>query len=107
MTVKIREVKEGTQYQGADEELAYQITTTNWGSSPSSTAVKAYDENNADDDVTSTVFPTNSPSESGDVITLSPLKSMTIGHSYRIEVKFTDGDSNIWELFFIVKCVEK
>ena len=41
----IREVKEGTQYQGADEELAYSITTTNWGSSPSSSSAKAYDEN--------------------------------------------------------------
>ena len=103
----IREVKEGTQYQGADEELSYQITTTNWGSSPSSSSAKAYDENNNDSDVTSTVFPTNSPSESGDVITLSPLKSLTVDHSYRIEVKFTDGDSNIWETFFIVKGVEK
>lgn len=103
----IREVMEGTQYQGADEELAYSITTTNWGSSPGTVSAKAYDENNDDADVTSTVFPTNSPSTSGDVITLSPLKSMTVGHSYRIEVKFTDSNSKKWEPFFIVKCVEK
>lgn len=102
----IRGVAEGTQYQGADEELAYSVTTTNWGSSPTNVAVKAYDEHTGTD-VTTTVFPTNSPSVAADVITLSPLKALTLGNSYRIDVKFTDSDSDIWELFFIVKCVER
>ncbi len=54
-------------------------------------------------DVTSTVMPTNSPSVASDVITLSALKLLTLGSSYRVEVKF-DADSNTWETYFIVKC---
>jgi hypothetical protein len=93
-------------YQTPDEQLAYSVTTTPWGSTPSSVAVKAYDEDDGSD-VTSVVFPTNSPSVSGDVITLSLLRALTVSHSYRIDVKFTDSDSNIWELFFIVRCIER
>jgi len=100
---EILEVTEGLKYQSADESLGYQITTTNWVSSPTSPVVVAYDE--ADNSVvTSTVFPTNSPSVSGDVISLSLLKSLTNGHNYRIEVKFTVG-SNIYECYFRVKCI--
>lgn len=99
----IIEVAEGTQYQTSDEMLAYQITTTNWVSDPTSPTVVAYDES-VDEDVTSTVYSPNSPSATGDVITLSLLKDLTVDHSYRIEVKFTVG-SNIWECFFRVKCV--
>jgi hypothetical protein len=99
-------VAEGTQYQSPDEQLAYSITTTNYGSTPTDVSVKAYDEHTGTD-VTTTVFPTNSPSTDGDVITLSLLKSLTVGNSYRIDVKFTDSDSNIWEPYFIVKCIER
>lgn len=100
------QVLEGFQYQSPDEQLAYNVTTTPFGSTPTNEAVKAYDEHDASD-VTTTVYPTNSPSVSGDVITLSLLKALTAGHSYRIDVKFTDSNSNIWELYFIVKCVNK
>ena len=100
----ILEVKEGLQYQTSDEEIAYSITTTNWGSSPSSTSVTAYDEQN-ESDVTSTVFPTNSPSESGNVVTLSALKSLTKNHTYRVEVEFEIG-SNVYECYFRVKCIK-
>ena len=99
----ILEVAEGTQTQSPDERLAYQITTTNWVSSPTTTTVVAYDETLGGSDVTTTVFPTNSPSEAGDVISLSLLRDMTKGHTYRIEVKFVVG-SNIWEFFFRVQC---
>lgn len=103
----IREVKERILYQGADEELSYEITTTPWGSTPvvAEDTVAAYDES-VDEDVTETVFPTNAPStNSTDVITLSPLKELKVDHRYRIEVPFTDSDSNVWELYFIVCCV--
>jgi len=96
------EVTEGPKYQSADEELGYSITTTNWVSSPTNPAVVAIDETTGET-VTSTVFPTNSPSVSGDVISLSLLKSLTKGHTYRIEVKFTAG-SNIYECYFHVIC---
>jgi hypothetical protein len=90
--------------QTSGEEIPYTVTTTNWGSSPSSTAVVAYDEVDKDD-VTSTVFPTNSPTESGDVITLSLLKALTAGHTYRVEVLFTSGSTK-FECYFRVKCVD-
>ena len=98
----ILEVVEGMQYQTSDEEMVYTITTTNVASSPSSPAVVAYDEGN-ETAVTTTVFPTNTPSAATDTITLSPLKSLTKGHVYRIEVKFTVG-SSIYERYFRVTC---
>lgn len=98
----VLEVAEGLRYQTTDERIAYQITTTNWVSSPTSTAVVAYDENDGSN-VTSTVFPANSPSESGDVISLSLLRELSLNHTYRIEVKFTVS-SNIYECYFRVKC---
>jgi len=101
----IREVIQGTMFQGADEALIYTITTTPWGSTPTSISAAAFDEY-ADLAVTATVFPTNTPTATGDVISLSPLKALTVNHSYRIEVKFTDSGANIWEPKFLVKCVE-
>lgn len=86
--------------QGEDEEIVYQFTTTNWGSSP--TSISAVAKTLPDfTDVTSTVFPTNSPSANGDVISLSPLKLLTADTIYRIEVKFTAG-GNVFELYGLV-----
>lgn len=85
-----RRVAEGMQYQGADEQIVYSLTTTNWGSSPSSPSVKAYDIGDGHKDVSSTVLD-GSPSVVGDVITLPKVKSLTAGHRYRIEVQFTIG----------------
>ena len=96
------EVAEGLQYQSSDERLPYQITTTNRVSSPTSPTVVAYDETD-ESDVTSTVYPSNSPSANGDVITLSLLRDLTKGRIYRIEVKFSVG-STIYECFFRVSC---
>ena len=96
-------VVESPKEQSATESLGYQITTTNWASSPTSPAAIAVDETTGED-VTTTVFPTNSPSTNGDVISLSLLKALVVGHKYRIEVKFTVS-SNIWEFRFLVDCV--
>jgi hypothetical protein len=98
------EVAEGIQAQSSTEELCYTITTTNYGSSPTNVSVKAYEEG-PETDITSTVFPTNNPTVASDIINLSPLKSLTKGKTYRIEVKFTSG-SNIFEPYFRVKCVK-
>lgn len=98
----ILEVVEGMRYQTSSEEIIYSITTTNWGSSPSSVAVVVYDETTGAD-VTSVVMPTNTPSVTDDTITLSPLKLLTRGRVYRVEVKFSSG--SIWECFFRVTCV--
>lgn len=96
------EVEEGTRYQSADEEKVYTITTTKLVSNPTSPTAVAFDLTTGET-VTSTVFPTNSPSVSGDVITLSPLKSLSKGHTYRIEVLFTVGSSK-HEGYIIVQC---
>ena len=98
-------VAEGTRYQTPAGRVPYSITTTNLISSPTSPVVTAYDES-VGLDVTSTVFPTNSPSVSGDKISLSLLRDLTVDHSYRIDVKFTVS-STIYRRSFIVKCIDK
>ena len=100
--MSVLEIQEGLQRQTSTEVLIYRITTTNWISSPTSPSVAAFDEESGAD-VTSTVFPTNTPSASGDIITLSPLRALTKGRVYRIEVAFTVG-SSIYECYFRVLC---
>ncbi len=98
----IREIAEGPQPQGVDEIIVYTLTTTPWGSSPSASAVVVFDvTDGARSDVTSTVMPTGSPSEAGDIITLPALKLLTAGKQYRVEILFTAG-GNVFEAFGIV-----
>jgi hypothetical protein len=97
-----RDITQGRQSQGADEQIVYSLTTTNWGSSPTNVTVKAYDLTDSNTDVTSTVL-SGSASVSGDVITLPTLKSLTAGRIYQVEVLFTAGGS-IFELPFVVVC---
>ena len=99
-----REVKEGRQPQGTEEIVVYTLTTTPWGSTPTSTSAKVFDVTKGKrDDVTSVVMPTGSTSVSGDVITLPALKLLKPGRSYRVEVKFTVS-GNALEAFFYVDC---
>lgn len=92
--------------QGANEIITYQLTTTPWGSNPTGVEVTVYDITDAKavadwEDVTATVMPTNTPGVAGDVITLSPLKLLTNGHLYRVEIQFTCG-ANTFETFCLV-----
>jgi len=103
MALVRREVTEGIQDQSSSEEVVYSITTTNWGSDPTDVSVVAYEEGNPEP-VTDTVFPVNSPVIVEDTIMLSPLKKLTAGKAYRIEVKFTSG-SNVFECYFRVHCL--
>ena len=90
-------------YQGKDESIAYEITTTSWGSDPTGVEVKAYEINDGVyTDVSATVLD-GSPAIAGDVITLPLLKSLTLSKKYRIEVKFSSGGS-VFESWFIVVC---
>ena len=89
-----REIVEGRQKQGVDEEVYYSLTTTPWGSDPSSVSVKAYTMPDRTD-VTSTVL-SGDASTTGDVITLPKCSGLTAGTEYRIEVKFTCS-SNVLE----------
>lgn len=96
-----REVAEGLLRQGVDEQIAYTITTTNWGSSPTTTSMVVKDETLNFTDVTATVA-SGSTSVAGDVITLPIIKLLTAGHIYRAEVKFTSG-GNVFECYFRIK----
>ena len=88
-----RQFKEHPLYQGEDEQIQYVLTTTPWGSSPTSPTVTMYNE--AGTDVTSTNV-SGSASASGDEITTGTIKSLTSGTRYRMEIKFTCG-SNVLE----------
>ena len=48
MNTDIRKVKESPLVQGVDERIAYTLTTTPWGSSPSSPSVVVKDEDGTD-----------------------------------------------------------
>ncbi len=96
-----RAIIEDVQKQGVDEEIVYTITTTPWGSSPTSPSAVVKDLSD-DSDVTSTVMPAGSASAAGDVITLPVLKALTYGSRYRVEVKFTVS-GNILECWFEVR----
>jgi hypothetical protein len=96
------EVSEGLQYQTSTEIIPYSVTTTNWISVPTLPVVACYDETDQTD-VTATVFPVNVPTVLGDVITLSPLKLLTKGHTYRVEVSWTVGVAK-YECYFRVAC---
>lgn len=98
-SASIREVAEGLQYQGKDEIIVYTIDVTNVGSSPTSVEVKVYDENMAHADVTTTVMPTNTPTVSANIISLSPLKLLQSFHLYRVEVKFVVGGNTLEHYF--------
>lgn len=105
MTTK-RQVTESPMRQGAGESIAYTLTTTPWGSSPGSVVCAVYDvTDNRKTDVTATVMPVNSPSAVGDVITLSPLKLLTAGRVYRVEVAFTCS-GNVFEAYCIIEAEE-
>ena len=89
----IREVTEGVQIQGVDEQIAYQLTTTPWGSAPTAISVDVFSGLAHLTDVTSLVMPTGSAAAVGDVITLPVLKDLSRGELYRVRVTFTSGGS--------------
>lgn len=98
-----RQVKQGRQFQGVDEKIAYTLTTTPWGGTPVVAAFKAFDVTGPRqyDDVTATVFPTGTTSVTGDVITLPLLQALTVYHVYRVEVRWTYGGNTLEAWFEI------
>jgi len=97
-----REIIEGTQVQGSDESIVYTLTTTPWGSSPSSESAKIYSVvGDTITDVTSTNM-TGSASAANDVITLPAIHSLAAGTLYRVEVKFTCS-GNVFEAYAYIK----
>jgi len=82
-----RKIEQSPLYQGEDEQIVYTLTTTPWGSSPTSVVVKIKDTA-TNTDVSSTCL-SGSASTTGDVITTPIVKSLTAGSLYRLEIKFT------------------
>lgn len=86
MDSESRRILESPIYQGEDEQLAYALTTTPWGSSPSTPVVTI--KNAAGEDKT-VDFTTGSASISGDVLTTPTILDLIAGAQYRLEIKFT------------------
>lgn len=100
-----REVKEGNLEQGKDEIIAYTLTTTPWGSSPSSVVVTLWDITSpAWTEVTSTML-SGAASVLGDVITTPLVTGLTAGNVYRLEIKFSTG-GNTLEAYAVIKAAK-
>ena len=83
-----RRILESPIHQGEDEQIAYTLTTTPWGSDPSSPALTIKDADG--EDVTGD-YTSGSASASGDVITMPTILDLVAGVQYRLEIKFTSG----------------
>lgn len=94
-TNRIRRIREAPLYQGEDETIAYVLTTTPWGSTPTSVSVVL--KNSAGTDVSSTNL-SGAASVSGDNITTPAVISLTAGAQYRLEIKWTSS-GNVFEAF--------
>lgn len=103
----VREIKNGRQEQGADEEIVYTLTVpSTWGVPTGTPTVTAYSVSGYETytDVTSTLFPSGTPSIAGQVITLPVCKGMTVNTTYRIEVKFSTTGGSIFEPYALIDC---
>ena len=97
-----REIKENMIYQGADESIVYSLTTTPWGSTPSSTAAAIFTVVGDTYANLTTTNMTGSTSVTGDIITLPAIHSLTAGTQYRVEVLFTSS-GNVFEAVALIK----
>lgn len=88
-----RRIKESPIYQGVDERLTYNLTTTPWVAAPTLPVLIIKDSSGTD--VTAT-YATGSSTVTGDVITTARIISLVAGVQYRLEVKFTVGN-NVYE----------
>ena len=98
----IREIKEGLQYIGEDETIVYTITTTPWGSDPSSEAAKIFEVDGDDLTDRTVALMSGAASATGDIITLPAIAGCTAGTDYRVEVAFTCS-GNVFEVFAELK----
>lgn len=103
---EVREIKEGTQEQGVEEEVVYTLTVpSTWGTPTGTPTIKVYSFiNGAYTDVTSTVIPTGSASIASQVITLPTIKAMTVDVTYRVEMKFSITEGGVKEPYAWIVC---
>jgi len=96
-----REIVGSPFKQGVDETITRTLTTTPY-SAPTTVSVVAYDiTDGVRLNVSATVL-SGAATVLGDVITLPALTLLTVGHQYRVEVKFTSG-GNVYEFYMIVE----
>ena len=95
--MKLQIIETGLK-QGADEEIAYTLTTTPWGDSPSSVSVTAYDMSDSFAVVTADIL-SGSASTTSTSVTTPVVLDLVAGHNYRIEIMFTTG-GNVLECYF-------
>ena len=96
-----REVTSGRQPQGASEIQPWTVTTTAWGSTPTSPSVVAYDITDGSRLLVSGSVLSGSPSVSGDIITTPCILSLSPGHLYRFDVGFQTGGKTLWAYFVL------
>ena len=99
---KERTIKEGMMPQGEDESVVYNLTTTPWGSTPTSTAAAIFTVVGDTYTNLTTTNMTGSTSVTGDIITLPAVHSLTAGTQYRVEVLFTCS-GNVFEAVALIK----
>lgn len=102
MNAHDRRVIQSPLYHGEDEEIAYSLTTTPWGSSPTNVTVIVKDGDG--NDVTATVT-SGSASVAENVITLPTILNLTAGVEYQLEIQFTVG-GNVMEAWCIIEAQE-
>ena len=81
-----RQVKESPLFQGKNEVIAYELTTTPWGGTPADVAVSLFDQDGTD--VSSTKL-SGSNSVDTDVITTKLVSGLSAGAWYRLEIQWT------------------
>lgn len=97
----MREVIEGLQTQGPNEEIVYRLTVTPPAVSVVGVAVT---DQNTGTNVTATVMPTGTASVSDGAIILPVIKALTLGHLYVVAPIYTDGQSPKIEPIIRVLC---
>ena|SRR3990167_117379 len=92
---KRREFQQSPILQGVNERVAYTLTTTPWGSSPTSVVVKIYNPKNEDKSSTNL---TGTVSVVGDVITAPLVISLLCDVQYMLTILFVCS-GNTFEAF--------
>ena len=100
----VRKFIESPLRQGEDEKVAYALTTTPWGASPTSVTVKIFSLNattGAKTDVSSTKL-SGVVAVVGNVITTPLVQSLIPGTHYRLEITFSSS-GNTFEAWGIIE----
>lgn len=98
------EVLEAARDQLIGEEIVYSVECKDVTASPAAPSVTVIDKSD-DSDVTTVVMPTNTPTFTGTIMTLSIMKTLSANRVYRVLLTFTDGGSNKFVYFFDVRAL--